>query len=66
VDLRPQYNYEGGTLATYIGARINRGLALWEDKVLIATGDCRLIALNRKSGQKVWETVSCDKSELCM
>lgn len=59
----PQYNYSGGTMSTYLGGRINRGLALWEDKVLIATGDCRMIAVNRNTGAKVWETVSCDKTD---
>ena len=62
----PQYSYQGGSFATYIGARINRGLALWEDKVLIATGDCRMIAIDRSSGRKAWEVTSCDKSELRM
>jgi quinohemoprotein ethanol dehydrogenase len=62
----PQYDYTDGSFATYIGARINRGLALWEDKVLIATGDCRMIAIDRKSGKKAWETISCDKTELQM
>jgi len=42
------------------GARLSRGLALWEDKVIRATGDCRLIAISRKTGQKVWEAQSCD------
>ena len=62
----PQYSYKDGSFATYIGARINRGLALWEDKVLIGTGDCRVIGIDRKTGQKVWETISCDKTELQM
>jgi PQQ-dependent dehydrogenase (methanol/ethanol family) len=59
----PQYSFEGGTYATVIGARLNRGLAIWEDKVLIGTGDCRMIAVDRKTGAKVWDVVSCDKSE---
>jgi len=42
------------------GARVNRGVALWEDKVYIGTGDCRLIAINRRSGQKVWDVQACD------
>jgi len=42
------------------GARLSRGLALWEDKVIRATGDCRLIAIDRKSGKKAWEAQSCD------
>jgi quinohemoprotein ethanol dehydrogenase len=42
------------------GARLSRGLAIWEDKVIRATGDCRLIAINRASGKKVWESQVCD------
>jgi PQQ-dependent dehydrogenase (methanol/ethanol family) len=42
------------------GARLSRGLAIWEDKVLKATGDCRLFALDRKTGHTLWEAQSCD------
>ncbi len=42
------------------GARLSRGLALWGDTVLKATGDCRLIALNRFDGAIRWEAKSCD------
>jgi quinohemoprotein ethanol dehydrogenase len=35
---------------------VSRGLALWQDKVIIATLDGRVIALDRKSGQPVWST----------
>jgi PQQ-dependent dehydrogenase (methanol/ethanol family) len=45
------------------GARLSRGLALWEDKVIRATGDCRLIALDRRSGTKLWEARACDPNE---
>lgn len=41
------------------GARLSRGLALWEDKVIRATGDCRLIAIDRRAGTKVWEAPVC-------
>lgn len=40
--------------------RFNRGLATLGDKIFITSGDCRLIALNRKSGDKVWEMEACD------
>ena len=42
------------------GARISRGLALWQDKILKATGDCRLFALDRKTGRQIWEVQTCD------
>lgn len=40
--------------------RFDRGLAVNGDKVFITSGDCRLIALERKSGKKVWEVEACD------
>jgi PQQ-dependent dehydrogenase (methanol/ethanol family) len=42
------------------GARLTRGLALWEEEVITATGDCRLIALDRATGRQLWETRACD------
>lgn len=42
------------------GSRLTRGLSLWENKVITATGDCRLIALDRKTGTKLWEAQACD------
>ncbi|MEM9532120.1 MAG: PQQ-dependent dehydrogenase, methanol/ethanol family [Pseudomonadota bacterium] len=34
---------------------VNRGVAVWEDRVLFGTLDGRLIALDRASGTPVWE-----------
>ena len=45
------------------GSRLSRGLALWQDKVLKATGDCRLIALDRKTGALLWEVHPCDPKD---
>jgi quinohemoprotein ethanol dehydrogenase len=39
---------------------VSRGLAYWEGKVYVATVDGRLIALNRHTGEKVWETMTID------
>jgi quinohemoprotein ethanol dehydrogenase len=39
---------------------INRGIAIWEGRVYVGTGDCRLIALNAKTGVAIWETQVCD------
>ena len=41
-------------------SRFNRGVAVWKGKVFVATGDCRLIALNAANGRKVWEVPNCD------
>jgi PQQ-dependent dehydrogenase (methanol/ethanol family) len=54
-----QIKFPLGLVASW-GSRTSRGLALWQDKVLKATGDCRLIALDRKSGARLWEVQSCD------
>ena len=45
------------------GSRVSRGLSVWGDKVLKASGDCRLFALDQKSGAKIWEVQSCDSNE---
>lgn len=44
------------------GARMSRGLAVWGDRVLKATGDCRLFSLDRRTGAVVWEATTCDVS----
>lgn len=40
-------------------ARTNRGVAVWEGKVFLGTGDCRLIALDASSGKQLWESPVC-------
>src|SRR6185437_4550112 len=40
-------------------ARTNRGVAVWEGKVYVGTGDCRLIALDAASGRKLWDSPVC-------
>ena len=45
------------------GSRISRGLAVWKDTVLKATGDCRLFALNRKTGRELWEVQACNPDD---
>jgi quinohemoprotein ethanol dehydrogenase len=34
---------------------VNRGVALWKDKLYVATLDARLIALDRRTGKPVWQ-----------
>ena len=48
------------------GARVSRGLALWRDSVIFATGDCRLIALDLHAGTKRWETQNCGRGDYRM
>ena len=39
---------------------INRGVALTDDRVIVGMNDCRLVALHRKTGAVLWETVLAD------
>jgi alcohol dehydrogenase (cytochrome c) len=39
-----------------------RNIALYGDKVIHATTDARLLALDARTGQKVWETIVADNS----
>ncbi len=38
----------------------SRGLSFWNGKVIIATIDGRLVAIDAKSGERVWETMTVD------
>ncbi|MCC7120685.1 MAG: PQQ-dependent dehydrogenase, methanol/ethanol family [Gammaproteobacteria bacterium] len=42
---------------------VNRGPAVWGDKVYVGVIDGRLIALDRTTGKLVWETLTIDKSK---
>ena len=41
-------------------ARANRGVAVGEGKVFVATADCRLIALDADTGDEAWSRMTCD------
>jgi len=40
----------------------NRGIAYWQEKVFVASGDGRLLALDAKTGKQVWSTLTLDRS----
>ncbi len=42
---------------------VSRGLAAWKGKIIIATLDGRLIALDARDGEPVWTTQTFDKSQ---
>jgi PQQ-dependent dehydrogenase (methanol/ethanol family) len=42
---------------------VNRGVAVWGGKVFLGAFDGRLIALDAKTGRKVWETLTVDQSK---
>jgi quinohemoprotein ethanol dehydrogenase len=43
--------------------QVNRGVALDEHNAYIASGDCRLFAVNRTNGKLVWEVAPCDPTK---
>lgn len=57
-----RYEPELGAHALCCGPN-NRGAAAWGDKVYVATLDARLVALDHRTGQVVWETEVADPEE---
>jgi len=41
-------------------ARTNGGVAVWNGKVYVGTGDCRLIAIDAATTKKLWEATVCE------
>jgi quinohemoprotein ethanol dehydrogenase len=44
-------------------ARTNAGVAVWDGKVFVGTGDCRLIAMDGAAGKQLWEATVCDPTQ---
>ena len=44
-------------------ARTNGGVAVWNGKVYVGTGDCRLIAIDAASGKQLWDAAVCDATQ---
>ncbi|MEX1033798.1 MAG: PQQ-dependent dehydrogenase, methanol/ethanol family [Cellvibrionaceae bacterium] len=42
---------------------VNRGVAVWEGKVFVGTLDGRLVALDSKNGEVLWEEMTVDTSK---
>lgn len=42
---------------------VNRGVALYDNKIYVGTFDGRLIAIDSKTGKKVWEVLTIDQSK---
>lgn len=55
-----KYEHEVPRNITPCCGRVNRGVALLNELVYLATLDCKLIALDSKTGSKVWETQVCN------
>ena len=41
-------------------ARASRGIAVANGRVFVSTADCRLVALDARTGKPAWNTVTCD------
>lgn len=41
---------------------VNRGVAVWQGKVFVGTIDGRLIALDSRTGEEIWDVVTVDQS----
>jgi len=59
----PEKSTDSQALAAFMARQTNRGLALYKDIAIVATGDCRLIAVDQKTGKKRWEAQSCDATQ---
>jgi quinohemoprotein ethanol dehydrogenase len=44
-------------------ARVNGGVAVWNGKVFVGTGDCRLIAIDATAGTQLWEATVCEPTQ---
>ncbi len=44
-------------------ARTNAGVAVWEGKVFVGTGDCRLVAIDAATGTQLWESLVCEPTQ---
>jgi PQQ-dependent dehydrogenase (methanol/ethanol family) len=54
------YKHPLGPVTTYCCGPNNRGVAVYEDKVYLATLDSKLVALDAKTGNKVWQSDIAD------
>jgi quinohemoprotein ethanol dehydrogenase len=58
----PHVRINGPWRNSYEG-RKNRGVAVWNGKVYVGTGDCRLVAIDAATGKQVWETPVCNADQ---
>ena len=55
----PQIRLDQALNGSY-SARTNGGVAVWNGKVYVGTGDCRLIAIDAGTAKKIWEATVCE------
>ena len=59
----PLQSARSGSLNEAIGMRVNRGVALYDDLAIVATADCRLVAIDQKTGDARWDVEACDVAQ---
>lgn len=55
----PKIDFSHSLTSSYT-SRVNRGVAVWEGRVFIGSGDCRMTALDAATGKMLWQTLVCD------
>src|SRR2546427_10211065 len=58
----PQIRLDQALNGSY-SARTNGGVAVWNGKVYVGTGDCRLVAIDAATAKKVWEATVCEPTQ---
>jgi quinohemoprotein ethanol dehydrogenase len=58
----PQIRLDQALNGSY-SARTNGGVAVWNGKVYVGTGDCRLIAIDAATANKIWEAMVCEPTQ---
>jgi alcohol dehydrogenase (cytochrome c) len=58
-----EYKHKMGPITTYCCGPNNRGVAVYEDKVYLATLDAKLVALDAKTGSLLWQTDIADPED---
>src|SRR5690606_8635052 len=53
----------GGTAVNACCDVVNRGVAVWQGKVFVGTIDGRLVALDSKTGDELWDVVTVDQTK---
>lgn len=58
----PEHDFAASSYVGKWGPRVNRGVALWGDLVIASAGDCRLHAVEQRTGKLRWTARPCDST----
>jgi len=58
----PQVRLDQAINGSY-SARVNAGVAVWNGKVYVGTGDCRLVAIDAATAKQFWEAQVCEPTQ---